>query len=97
MAEFLGQKAPDVLSGFDAMGRPVPMHRRQAGLDHCKKMGLDTEQSWSCVQQMSKQLARDKPYEAMEAGMHFLDLTGTYRMMAVLLTAEPEHEKAGTA
>jgi hypothetical protein len=88
MAEFIGQEAPEVLSGFSAMGQPVPSHRRQEALNHCRSMGLDTERSWSCVQQMSEQLARDEPYRAMEAGMRFLDLVGTYRLMAVLLTAE---------
>lgn len=88
MAQFIGQKKSEVIDGFAEMGKPIPMHRRQAGLQHCKSMGLDTERSWSCVQQVSEQLARDEPYLAMEAGMRFLDLTGTYRIMAVLLTAE---------
>lgn len=94
MAEFMGvqaeksPKTPD--SGFDAMGKPIPLHRRTAGLQHCAAMGLtDVELAWSCVGRMSEQLERDKPYEAMAAGMEYLDLTGTYRLMAVLLTAEP--------
>jgi hypothetical protein len=33
-------------------------------------------------------LERDKPYEAQAAGMKFLDLTGTYRLFAVLLTTD---------
>lgn len=95
MAEFLGsvkpprKTKPGSNSGFDAMGKPVPLHRRTAALHHCKQMGLnDVEDAWTCVGQMSEQLERDKPYEAMAVGMKYLDLIGTYRLMAVLLTAE---------
>lgn len=95
MAEFLNQTVPPRTrktgsnSGFDAMGKPVPLHRKTAGLEHCRQMGLtDTEDAWNCVGAMSEKLARDQPYEAMAEGMKYLDLTGTYRLMAVLLTAE---------
>jgi hypothetical protein len=96
MAEFLGQKKPRRLTkvgsgdGFDAMGKPIPLYRRTAALDHCRQMGLtDPEDAWSCVGGVAEQLERDAPYEAMAAGMKYLDLIGTYRLMAVLLTAEP--------
>lgn len=93
MAEFIGitgerSAVPGSGDGFDAMGKPIPSYRRQAAYAHCKDMGLDAEASWSAVSGMADQLERDKPYEAMEAGMRWLDLTGTYRLMAVLLTAE---------
>ncbi len=74
-------------NGFDAMGKPIPKYRQQAGYDTCKQMGLDTEKAWSAVSGMTNALQRDEPYAAMEAGMKYLDLTGTYRLMAVLLTA----------
>lgn len=96
MAEFLERKwagLRDELTedqGFNAMGKPIPQHRRQAGYEHAKTMGLDTERAWSCVAGMSNALERDRPYDAMQAGMYHLDLTGTYRMMAVLLTEPPE-------
>jgi hypothetical protein len=50
-------------------------------------MGLNSARAWECVSSIANQLERDKPYEAQAAGMRFLDLTGTYRLMAVLLTA----------
>lgn len=79
------KKADD---GFDAMGKPVPQYRRQAGYDTCKDMGLNrAEDRWSVVNGMAEQLERDKPHEAMEIGMKYLDLTGTYRLMAVLCTS----------
>jgi hypothetical protein len=50
-------------------------------------MGLNSARAWECVSSIANQLEHDKPYEAQAAGMRFLDLTGTYRLMAVLLTA----------
>lgn len=88
MAEFLEQAADEKLSGFDAMGLEVPTHRKEAGYSACKEMGLDSARSYECVSGMCEAIQRDNPYHAMEVGMRHLDLTGTYRLMAVLLTAE---------
>lgn len=95
MAEFLNQKIPERISkegsdsGFDAMGKPIPMFRRQIAYDHCKQMGItNSEDAWGCVNGVSESLERDQPYDAMAKGMQYLDLTGTYRLMAVLLTAQ---------
>jgi hypothetical protein len=78
-------------SGFDAMGKQVPIHRRTAALEQCRLMGLtDTEDAWTCIGTMAEKLERDQPYEAMAAGMKYLDLCGTYRVMAYLLTGEPK-------
>ncbi len=75
-------------SGFAAMGKPVPAYRRQAAYEHCKLMGLDDpEKRWDCVNSMAAKLERDEPLFAMEAGYRYLDVTGCYRLMAVLLTA----------
>lgn len=98
MAQFLGQVKPKRVTkagsgdGFDAMGKPIPMFRRAVALAHCASMGVtDREDALSCVGGVAEQLERDKPYEAMACGMKYLDLTGTYRLMAVLLTAtEPK-------
>lgn len=102
MAEFLGQIKPrrqtvtGSYSGFDAMGKPVPPYRKTAALAHCRAMGLtDPEDATACVGGMAQQLERDQPYEAMAAGMKYLDYTGTYRLMAVLLTAEKPHPTIG--
>lgn len=94
MAEFLNQVVPVRQTvegsgdGFDAMGKPIPLYRRTAGLEHCRVMGLvDPERAWACVGGVSEQLERDQPYKAMEVGMQYLDLIGVYRLFAVLLTA----------
>lgn len=73
--------------GFDAMGKPVPHSRRQHADEHCKDMGLtDWSKRKAVIDGMAEALERDEPYKAMEVGMTYLDLTGTYRLMAVLLT-----------
>ncbi|QSY98700.1 hypothetical protein J2J97_32145 (plasmid) [Rhizobium bangladeshense] len=69
------------------MGKPVPWSRRERAVEHCKEMGLtDMMQITHVIDNMAQALERDKPYEAMQAGCTWLDLTGTYRLMAVLLT-----------
>jgi hypothetical protein len=99
MAEFLTPQnmknkvipapSPTGDSGFDAMGKPMPLHRCTVALHHCRDMGLtNTEQAMACVSGMAAQLARDEPYEALAVGMRYLDITGCYRLIAVLLTAE---------
>lgn len=80
---------PKGTDGFAAIGKPVPLHRCSAALKHCRDMGLtNTEQGMACVSGMAAQLERDEPYEAMAVGMRYLDLIGTYRLMAVLLAAQ---------
>jgi len=86
MAEFMNQKRTQPLDSFANIGRPVPMVRRQVAYEHCREMGCDSPESWECVNGMAEMLERDNPYEAMAAGMVYLDLTGTYRIMAALLT-----------
>lgn len=94
MAEFLCQPKPKKSnhgpdSGFDAFGKFVPPERRNAAYVQAKMMGItDNEQAWRLVNSMTEQIGRDQPYEAINAGMVYLDLTGTYRLMAYLCTGE---------
>ena len=97
MAEHLRQPKPKRVSaegsggGFDAMGKPIPARRRQAAYEHVKAMGIiNGEDAWRCVGTVAEALERDKPYVAQAAAMVYLDLTGAYRLMAVLLTARKE-------
>jgi hypothetical protein len=100
MAEFhnteaqIEQRAADAhtADGMDAFGKPVPYFRREAGQQHCQQMGLtDTGQIMGMIDRMAEAIRRDKPYEAMEAGTTYLDLTGAYRLLAVLC-CEPAPE-----
>lgn len=77
------------MDGFAAFGKPVPIYRRSAALHHARDMGCtDTEKMTFAIDRMCQFIERDEPYEAMQAGMHLVDLTGTYRLLAVLLCAE---------
>lgn len=87
MAEHLSEIRDN--STADAMGmigRPIPNTARAKGHEACRDMGLDTGRAFECVNAVTEQLERDKPYEAMTAGCKYLDLIGTYRLFAVLLT-----------
>jgi hypothetical protein len=84
-AEFMNQKVEPEMDGFNNMGKPIPFSKQQTAYEHCLAMGLNQSRAMEVVKSMSGQLERDKPYEAMSEGMKFLDLTGTYRLFAVLL------------
>ncbi len=86
MAEHLNQVVEPEIDGFNRMGKPLGENARSKAYEHCKAMGLSSARAWECVQGVACQLERDSPYEAQAAGMKFLDLTGTYRLFAVLLT-----------
>lgn len=79
-------------SEFDAMGHEVPMFRRANAEQHMLDMGFtDSETRFSVINDMSNQIARDNTHAAMEhAFKKGVDATGVYRLLAVLLTGEPE-------
>lgn len=87
MAEHLNQPKPDMDDGLNAMGKPIPLYRREAALKHAKAMGLRGPEAWAVVGSVADSLERDEPYDAQRKAMVYLDLTGAYRLMAVLLTA----------
>lgn len=92
MAEHLHQRIKPELDFFNQMGKPLPEAARTSAYKACKAMGLNSAKAWSCVQEVAEQLERDHPYEAQAAGMRYLDLTGTYRLFAVLLAARAQAE-----
>jgi hypothetical protein len=81
-------------SGYEAMGHAVPMFRRAEGERHLKDMGFtDAERRFSIVNGMALCIERDNTHEAMEAAFEKgLDVTGVYRLLAVLLCAEKPAE-----
>lgn len=88
MAEFIENNPKKMpISGMDAMGKPIPFVRRAEADRLCKVMGLsNADDRTACINGVANCLERDNPYEAMADGMKYLDLTGTYRLFAVLLT-----------
>lgn len=79
------------LSGFNAMGHPIPEPRKQAAYNWLRTM-FSQDEARSLVDAVANKLERDEPYEAQEVVMEHLDLTGAYRLMAVLLTEPPVKE-----
>lgn len=74
--------------GFNALGHPVPATRKKAGYELCIKMGIqDKDVVWQLIEDLARLIEGDKPFEAQEHGLKHLDLTGYYRLMAVLLSA----------
>ena len=91
-AEFMHQRyeAPSKAQqdGFARMGQPIDFTVRAEAYKHVVEMGItDKATAMQCVERVAEQLENDEPYAAMAAGMRYLDLTGTYRLFAVLLTA----------
>jgi len=79
-------------SEFEAMGVEVPFFRRQAGYENCKQMGMkDSKTIFELIQDVSQMIERDDPHGALERMSKNLDVTGCYRLLAVLLcTPKPE-------
>jgi hypothetical protein len=71
---------------MDNIGKPIPYSRRQAAFDTARDFGLDSQGAFAAIEAMAIPLEKDRPHAAMEAGMRHVDLTGTYRLMAALLT-----------
>jgi hypothetical protein len=90
MAEHLGQDKshePVYEDGMNNMGKPIPDFRRDNAYHDCKAMGLGSADAMAAVSECAEQLERDKPYEAQGRAMKYLDLTGAYRLFAVLLVS----------
>ena len=74
------------------MGRPISFMARDMGLKHVRDMGItDTKIGMNCVNEVANFLERDEPFQAMNTGLKYLDLTGVYRLFAVLLCSS-KHE-----
>lgn len=92
------QHAPKTCDGFENMGKPVPNYRRQAAYDTLAVIGVaDAELRRRTVTHMAYHLERDEPYYCVSEGMRVMDLTATYRVMAVLLTAPEQDVEDGRA
>ena len=78
-------KQPDKRTGMDAIGYPISTAHREAANQHLKNMGLEASQDrFDCIEGVANRLERDKPHEAMEFAMSYIDATGAYRLFALL-------------
>lgn len=74
---------------FEAMGKPISFQRKENAYQELKCMGFNSSnERMSIINSVAELLERDKPFEAQKAAMQFLDLTGMYRLFAVLLSGE---------
>lgn len=68
-------------SGFDAMGEPVPDERVREARRHAERIGCNDA---GFVDTMARAVANDRPAKAMNTAREHVDLTGAYRILAVL-------------
>jgi hypothetical protein len=72
-------------SGFDAFGKPVPIERQVAALDCAVEvMGVDAVLADPIIAQAAQRIAADEPLYALTVLMNIVDLTGAYRLIAVM-------------
>ncbi len=75
-------------NGFDAFGKHVPFYRRANAYEHCKDMGLtDKAVIFSLIESMADKIQRDDPHTALEIALQYVDVTGCYRLLAVLCSS----------
>lgn len=78
--------------GMNNIGKPVPEFRRETAYKWLREL-FQPEKATELVGFVSSKLERDQPYEAMQGSLaRGLDLTGTYRLFAYLLTGEEQIE-----
>ena len=87
-------KTEQIKSGFDAMGYDVPVHRLNKAAETVKEMlpHLKSEDVYTIVAKAAKFVRQDKPFEivgairGLDKDLDKIDLTGRYRLLAVLLS-----------
>lgn len=88
------EKAEKYPSGYAAMGHRVPPHRLSNAYKTIKEIipNISTEDAMTVVGKMANCVERDDPYGALldhsdgYATARPIDLTGSYRLLAVLCT-----------
>lgn len=76
-------------SGFSAFGQPVPVERQVAALDTAvEQIGVSDMLADPVIREAARYVELDQPDEALIVLRNITDLTGAYRLLAVLC-AEP--------
>ncbi len=72
---------------FDAFGKPVPTERQVAALDCAVEvMGADPDLADPIIQRAARYIESDEPLYAFTVLQNIVDLTGAYRLVAVMCT-----------
>lgn len=74
------------MNGLSALGHEVPFTRRDKAYIAAKEMGLNSADAFSVIDAMSECVRKDRPNSALEIGCKHVDFTGSYRLLATLLT-----------
>jgi hypothetical protein len=80
-------------SEFDAFGHVVPDGRRDRAYRWLRSIGVDRAAAFSCVEMMSQHILKDRPHEAIARARETVDLTGSYRLLAYLVTGDPNGDE----
>jgi hypothetical protein len=81
------QEAEMSADGFNAFGKPVPIGRQVSALDCAVEvMGVDPMLADPVIQTAARYIELDKIFEAQTVLRNIVDLTGAYRLMAVMCT-----------
>lgn len=73
----------------NAFGRPVPTGRQVAALDCAVEVfGIDQFLADPVIRRAAQYVERDEPDKALTALQNIVDLTGAYRLLAVMCTEE---------
>lgn len=72
-------------SAADMIGKPISFAAMEKGYEHCRRLGLDQKLAYECTWSVAVLLSRNRPHDAMKAGLAHMDHSGTYRLLAILL------------
>lgn len=78
---------PDAPIGFNAFGHAVPTERQVAALDTAvEDIGVDALLADPVIRDAARYIELDQPDNALLVLRNIVDLTGAYRLLAVLCT-----------
>lgn len=74
---------------FEALGEPVPEHRRERAVDEALDMGVAIPQPKQWVDNVAAAIEDDAPETAQARARQHLDVTGMFRLLAYLCVGSP--------
>ena len=78
-------------TGLDALGHRVPASRTSAAYRWLRSsIGLSRQDAFSLSQSAAHKVAKDDPHGVFVSCDGLIDLTGAYRLLAILCTEQEE-------
>lgn len=78
-------------TGYEGMGKPIPLPRRHAACKVCLQYGLDEKSASDLIMRMAKLLEKNKPHDALlsaRGSYSSLTIEKIYHLINVLMTEE---------